>query len=193
MSSFIALFLENITPVIIALIGAIGLKWQSNANIKVVKKIDSLQEQVNQITITLDIKKRNEELIRILNEIKTFYIKKFEVIEYRNFASFSADIFVHTIESIISNCDISVRDHDAIEATLRSSYETVRHEMIKRFGIDYANVFINAVAPVGRHCLLDLEEIITDTENHRLDRFVQRSNKFLKEALALLKACEVSR
>ena len=186
------LILENLTPVIIAIVGAIGLKWQNSTNVKVVKKIDTLQEQVNRITITLEINKQNEEYLKILIDVKNHDIKKFECPEYKNFANFAAEIYINTIKTIIENCEISVVNYDAIEATLKSSWETVKHEMTRRFGKNYAEIFIGAVSPIARKCISDFESIITDTENHRKEKFIRRANIFLRDSLKILKKCEIS-
>ena len=185
------LILENLTPIIIAFLGAIGLKWQSNSSSKLLKRIDNIQEQVNQITITLDINKQNEEYLKVLVDVKNHDIKKFTCPNYKNFANFAAEIYISTIKTIIETCEISVVNYDAIESTLKSSYETVKQEMIKRFGEDYTSIFIEAILPEAQKCLIDFENIITDTENHRKEKFIRRSNLFLRTALKILLECEI--
>ena len=103
----------------------------------VVKKQDELIVTSSALSEFFEIGKTNKEDIRKMNKIKTYYVDRFTVDTYKNFALFKADMFINSIEKILETCELGIDCIDEIINTFCSVYATTQSEMYERLPKEY--------------------------------------------------------
>ena len=164
---------------------------------EIFNRMDSINIGQEKILNYFEIQTCDNDSIKRMHQIKSYYIDKFEVEKYKLFAIYKADLFIESLQNILKKCTdnqekkLNIDCLDYVINNLSSEYEVIKNEMYGRFNNEYVDLYLKTSKEAHNDYLRNIEEILSDFENHHKERFLKVSTVFLKRFLINLNKSQI--
>jgi len=185
--------IHSLTPIIIAVLGLlskakIGKIFDDVRNMK--DSIDNVKDEIVIIKEYLDADKDITDYRNKLNEMNTYYISAFNNQMFKDAASSKGNSYIQVIEHIISTYDMEIHDFNKIITELENGAKLVYKNMACILGEEITSKYYEIHLDDYNKFKEEIENILSDTKNHYMERFVNASTMFLRQFMRHLKELE---